>query len=88
MFSLFSFSSNYVTDNADLIKTGAYKALLRSGIDSLPIYYKDVFESLKYSITQIYVYSYQRLSEATHLLLVCLNNLQTSPPIQHLRPFV
>lgn len=51
---------------SDLIKTGAYKALLRSGINSLPVYYKDVFESLKYSITQIYTYSYQTLSEASH----------------------
>lgn len=67
VFSLFNFSTDCVTDNvSDLVKTGAYKALLRSGIDSLPVYYKDVFESLKYSITQIYTYSYQRLSESTH----------------------
>ncbi|MCI6467031.1 MAG: hypothetical protein MSA90_16390 [Faecalicatena sp.] len=67
MFSLFNFSTDYASDTvADLVKAGAYKALLRSGIDVLPVYYKDVFDSLKYSITQIYTYSYQFLSKSTH----------------------
>lgn len=65
MLSLFNFSANYATENStdDLVKTGAYKALLRSGITSLPINYKDVIQSLQYSITRIWTYSYQRLEK-------------------------
>lgn len=67
MLSIFNFSTDYATDNSmDLVKVGAYKALLRSDIQSLPITYLDVFESLKYSITKMYVFSYQILSESLH----------------------
>lgn len=67
MLSIFNFSTDYATDNSmDLVKVGAYKALLRSDIQSLPITYLDVFESLKYSITKMHVFSYQILSESLH----------------------
>lgn len=67
MLSIFNFSTDYAADNSmDLVKVGAYKALLRSDIQSLPITYLDVFESLKYSITKMHVFSYQILSESLH----------------------
>lgn len=67
MLSIFNFSTDYATDNSmNLVKVGAYKALLRSEIQTLPINYFDVFESLKYSITKMYVFSYQILSESLH----------------------
>lgn len=60
--SLFNFSTDCTPScTDDLIKAGAYKALLRTGISSFPINYKDVIESLQYSITQILFYSYQNL---------------------------
>lgn len=67
MFSLLNFSTNYAIDNTvDLVKAGAYKALLRANIRSLPIKYSDVFNALKYSITQIYTFSYQNLNKSVH----------------------
>lgn len=65
--SLFNFSTDCAPDcTDDLIKAGAYKALLRTGISSLPINYKDVINSLQYSITQIWTYSYQSLTGEVH----------------------
>lgn len=67
MLSLFNFSNDYATDRKeDLVKAGAFKALLRTSISSLPINYQEVFRSLGQSITQIWTYSYQHLENEVH----------------------
>lgn len=65
MFSLFNFSSNndlyFYEDFEFLMKTEAYKALLRTGVRKLPIMYNDVFSTLKYPFAMVKTYSYQEL---------------------------